>query len=60
MFLRQEGQKQLTDKRSDIVSGEEQEGQEVSSSDGPDPSAQTLGLLTFACALRIVYSADIC
>lgn len=56
---RQEGQKQLTDKRSDLITGEEPEGWEVTSSEGPDPNAQTLCLLAFACPLRIPHLANI-
>lgn len=56
---RQEGQKQLTDKRSDLITGEEQEGREVTRTEGPDPNAQTLCLLAFACPLRIAHLANI-
>ena len=57
-FQRQEGQKQLTDKRSDIVTVEEQEGQEVSSSEGPRPQRPKPGP-AFVCALCTSRSANI-
>lgn len=47
VLQRQEGQKQLTDKRSDLITGEEQEGLGVTSSEGSGPDAQTLCLLAF-------------
>lgn len=56
-FQREEGQKQLTDKRPDLVTVE-QEGQEVSGSEGPRPQRPNPGP-ALACALCTSHSANI-
>lgn len=57
MFLRsRKGKKRLTDKRSDLVT---EEGQDVSSSQGPRSPPPDAGTLAFAGTLCSMHSANI-